>query len=210
MNKKFIFLITLTLIITIMSTVSVLKLDPRTKKGQLQKHVLIHQGNFFFTEIFIAFYLYFNRTHIKMKTWLSFLLFLLIIQELMYVKHITKLFNIPKEQIQETFLVKAFIGFLFWVIFAQQVLFTIFLVLYLAKHCTNSSDDDYLGLHEFHNQAILDQLKPVKYKNIKTNISECSICMDHFENCDIEKGKLLPVVQLTCHPDHVMHHNCLK
>ena len=56
-------------------------------------------------------------------------------------------------------------------------------------------------------------MKPVNITEISTNTIECTICMDLFENesdKDEESKKSLPVVQLKCHQNHVMHYHCLK
>lgn len=123
------------------------RLQPVSKACKLQKHALEHQGNFFVSEIFIGVYLYYNRyCYLNYKLWLSTLIVVFLIQEMIFFHHVVQLMRMPggdlassddaaastelNNSASDCLAVIIFISGLFWVIFAQQIIMSIFLLIF--------------------------------------------------------------------------------
>ena len=143
------------LIIVIGWIIALLMIKPETKDCKLQKHALLHQGNFFLTEIVVIVYLIMNRSRININSWACFLLFLFSIQELIFVHHIIEVEKFkrqnPDSKVQDCIYTRIFICGLFWAVFAQQIIFSLVLSCYLLGILGSRSDDDFMLIVEEHN-----------------------------------------------------------
>ena len=123
------------------------------------------------------------------------------------MKYGTKDNEPESEFIHEVKTILLYCGFIFAIIISILVCLMMFLCANLES---SRGDVDLFSSNNVRNRNIVNTMRKFPFGSIAfREATECSICLENFENQDAS-GQDVEVVQLKCSKYHIFHDQCLK